>query len=152
MISKALFFLLLSLAIPAYAATSIAEQEACFDKASARYSIDKKILKAIAKTESNFTEKIFSKPNSNMSVDIGMMQINSSWLPTLSKFGIGPNHLLDACTNIHVGAWILANNFATYGRTWKAIGAYNSVSPNYQVVYARKVYANYASLENTKGF
>lgn len=129
----------------------VREQEMCFDQAAARYSIDKKILKAIAKTESNFNAKVISKPNSNMSVDIGMMQINSSWLPTLSKFGIGQNHLLDACTNIHVGAWILANNFSTYGRTWKAIGAYNSTTPSFQVVYARKVYANY-DLLNKEGY
>jgi soluble lytic murein transglycosylase-like protein len=123
------------------------EHEACFDKASARYAIDKRILKAIAKTESGFKERIISPPNGNDSIDIGMMQINSSWLPKLRQFGITERHLLNACTNIYVGAWILANNFVTHGRTWRAIGAYNSTIPTYQAIYARKVYGNYALLE-----
>ena len=126
------------------------EHEVCFDKASARYSIDKKILKAIAKTESGFQERIVSRPNSNSNVDIGMMQINSSWLPTLKQYGISERHLLNACTNIYVGAWILANNFVSHGRTWRAIGAYNSPTFSNQAIYARKVYSNYARLEAQK--
>ena len=126
------------------------EHELCFDKASARYAIDKRILKAIAQTESGFKERVVSAPNGNDTVYIGMMQINSSWLPKLRQFGITEKHLLSACTNIYVGAWILANNFVTHGRTWRAIGAYNSTIPTYQAIYARKVYGNYALLERAK--
>lgn len=137
--------------IPLYGSSCFAqlsqEHEKCFDQASNRYSIEKKILKAIAKTESNFKENVISKPNKNATYDIGMMQINSSWLPTLLRFGITQSSLLNACTNIHVGAWILAHNFASHGHSWKAIGAYNSPTPENQAIYARKVYANYARLD-----
>jgi soluble lytic murein transglycosylase-like protein len=145
MIKKLLLTSLSLMSLSTYALSP--EHEACFVQASDRYSIDAKILKAIAKTESDFVEKIISKPNANGSYDIGMMQINSSWLPTLAKFGINQQALLNACTNIHVGAWVLANNFSTYGKTWQAIGAYNSPSYRYQLIYARKVYYNYALLE-----
>ena len=59
-------------------------------------------------------------------VDIGLMQINSSHLPWLSKYGIAREHLLDACTNVHVGAYLLAENMQRYGDTWEAVGAYNA--------------------------
>jgi type IV secretion system protein VirB1 len=47
-----------------------------------------------------------------MSTDIGLMQINSQWLPQLR---IPAEALLDPCTNIRVGTAILSRNYA---RTW----------------------------------
>ena len=44
--------------------------------------------------------------NRDGSRDIGLMQINSSWLPTLVGHGINDHHLFDACTSIHVGACV----------------------------------------------
>jgi len=57
------------------------------------------------------------------------MQINSSWLPKLRKYGIGVNELFDPCTSIQVGAWILAQNIQRLGHSWEAVGAYNSSIP-----------------------
>lgn len=54
------------------------------------------------------------------------MQINPWWLPRIERFKITPRKLYEPCTNIHVGAWILAQNFRDYGRNWNSIGIYNA--------------------------
>jgi soluble lytic murein transglycosylase-like protein len=113
----------------------------CFDEAASRYKVDKSLLMAIAKTESSYRANAVNV-NSNGSEDIGLMQINDSWLPQLKQWGIDRARLFDPCTNINVGAWVLANNFVQHGRTWKAVGAYNARSTDKQEVYAMKVWKN----------
>lgn len=109
----------------------------CFIEAGQRYSIDPVLLWSIGKTESGFNPKATNQNTG--SHDIGIMQINSRWLPTLSQYGITQASLYDTCTNIRVGAWILAQNIRRHGYNWKAVGAYNAATPAKQVIYARKV-------------
>lgn len=113
----------------------------CFNIASKQYQIPVKLLKAIAKTETKFNPYAINI-NKNKTYDIGLMQINSSWLPKLNRVGITQVDLLDGCKNIQVGAWILASNIKRYGFNSKAIGAYNSRNPIYQEIYARKILSN----------
>lgn len=123
---------------PLYAATQVPYAN-CFAKASEHFSVNKSILIAIAKVESNFNPSAIGRSNLNGSYDIGLMQINSSWFSTLGKYGIKNNDLLNPCTNIYVGAWILSGNIASHGNTWKAIGAYNASTPSKQMAYVKKV-------------
>jgi soluble lytic murein transglycosylase-like protein len=117
----------------------------CFDAAGERHGVSAAILRAIACVESNHNHLAVNR-NRNGSIDVGVMQINSLWLPVLGKFGIEQDHLWDLCTNIHVGAWILAHNIQTVGLGWRAIGAYNAglkETPEREYlryVYAKKVY------------
>ena len=120
----------------------------CFDEAAAKYAVDAKMLQAIATVESKMTSGIVGPANKNGTYDIGMMQINSSWLPKLKQAGISESQLKnDACTNVHVGAWILSESFKTYGKNWRAIGAYNAISEDLRTIYAQKVYKAYYSLQ-----
>ena len=93
---------------------------ACWDEAAARCGLSSHLLYAIARTESGLNPAAVGR-NRDGSRDIGLMQINSSWLPTLASHGIAEHHLFDACTSIHVGAWILAGNVSRLGYTWEAV-------------------------------
>lgn len=111
---------------------------ACWEDAATRYQVSSALLYAIARTESGLNPQAIGR-NSNGSRDIGLMQINSAWLPTLASHGIGERDLFEPCTNIHVGAWILAGNVSRLGYTWEAVGAYNAANPALRRSYVEKV-------------
>ena len=62
--------------------------QACWDDAAQRYQVSSALLYAIARTESGLNPQAIGR-NGNGSRDIGVMQINSPWLPTLASHGIG---------------------------------------------------------------
>ena len=115
--------------------------QACWDEAAERYQVNSALLYAIARTESGLNPLAVGR-NRNGSRDIGLMQINSAWLPTLAEYGISERDLFRPCTSIHVGAWLLARNFQRLGYTWEAVGAYNAASPGLRLVYVDKVQRN----------
>jgi len=133
--------LLLQLAIAVLAILASAPAVACWEEVAAWYGINVHLLYAIAKTESNLNPGAMNR-NKNGSYDIGLMQINSSWLPTLKKYGVEEKQLKDPCVNLQVGAWILSQNMRNLGVTWEAVGAYNAKNPALRVKYAKKVYKN----------
>ena len=112
----------------------------CWDQAAEYHRVDPWLLYSIAFVESGFNPNA-TNTNKNGSTDIGMMQINTIWLPQLKKMGISREMLKDACTSTYVGAWILSQNIKRFGYTWRAIGAYNSATPKIGYKYAKKVYA-----------
>ncbi|UVE55445.1 transglycosylase SLT domain-containing protein [Burkholderia sp. EMB26] len=111
----------------------------CLDDAAAFQHVSVSLMRGIAQVESGMNPNAVNT-NTNGTVDIGLMQINSTWLPTLAREGITRESLFDACTNAYVGAWILSQNIRQLGPNWNAIGAYNSASPDKRLAYARKVY------------
>lgn len=122
----------------------------CFIQAGKRYNIEPNLLKAIAHIESSLN------PHATNGVgDLGLMQINPFWFPKLAQFGITKSHLKNPCININIGAWVLAQNFASYGRDWNAVGRYHAGSRNdgptlkRMLNYAAKVEAIYIKLTKT---
>ncbi|WP_321794645.1 lytic transglycosylase domain-containing protein [Caballeronia sp. J97] len=111
----------------------------CLDDAAIYHRVSVQLVRAIAQQESGMRPYVTNR-NSDGSEDIGLMQINSTWLPKLARFGISRQHLFDACVNAYVGTWILASNIKQFGPTWRAVGAYNAVSSNKQLVYANNIY------------
>lgn len=110
----------------------------CWDDVEARYSVSKYLLLAIAQRESGLNPESINR-NSDGTYDIGLMQINTAWLATLSKYGIGVPELKNPCVNLNIGAWILAQNFAQYGKNWRAVGAYNARTEWKRAFYANQV-------------
>lgn len=144
--------ILLALLIPPYSHAD------CFTKVGKQYRLDPDYLRAIAWQESRFNPKAIGN-NSDGSKDIGIMQINTSNIDWLRKkfpqISI-KNLLANPCFNIHVGGYVLNENFKLYGRKWIAVGAYNAGGKNKpntirnRYNYARKINAHYNDIKQGK--
>ena len=125
--------------LPLQAAQPSAYIDQCLQQAAQFHRVAYPLLRAIAEQESGFSSTV-SNTNKDGSVDYGLMQINSSWLPKLSTWGITKQSLFDPCVNAHIGAWILASNFRRMGVNWTAVGAYNAATDSKRMKYAWAVY------------
>ncbi len=141
-----LHYLLLIIPVIAASQTHALRLDKCFDIAANRYQIPSKLLKAIAQTETKM-KPVSIGLNNNRTYDIGIMQINWSWLSKLQRVGITQKDLVDPCNNIQIGAWILSDNIKRYGFGVKAIGAYNATTPQLQQKYADLVMKNMREVE-----
>jgi soluble lytic murein transglycosylase-like protein len=136
--------------VVAAATTAQAEQQRtmmdCFNEAGRAYKVPPMLLQAIAWVESRY-DKDAKNHNTNGSVDVGVMQINSLWLEPLSQYGIEQKHLYNACFNINVAAWILRQQINEVGYNWQAVAQYHSRDAERGDKYARKVARIYFALK-----
>lgn len=117
-----------NLLITAMFAPSLA-QAFCFERAAQAYQLDPALLRAVAHVESSMKQHAMNTSHAEKtgSVDIGLMQINSRWLPKLATFGITREMLeKDACQNLLVGAWIMKDALNRQGDNWWGVGSYNA--------------------------
>lgn len=141
---KRLLFLLLILSQSALAN--------CWNKAAHYYHVDPYLLYAIANVESGMNPYAVGK-NHDGTIDVGLMQINSTHFTALEQHGISEQRLMtEPCTSIMVGASILSGMIKVYGYNWEAVGAYNAglKKENYpkRMVYAHKVWEKYQQLKS----
>jgi len=118
------FAFAVALTISAHPWASAGASDNCWVSAGERYGVAPDLLYAIARVESGLNP--YAREVRSGTESRGLMQVNSYWYPALRRIGISPDDLWNPCTNIHVGAWILAQEIARYGNTWTAIGAYNA--------------------------
>jgi soluble lytic murein transglycosylase-like protein len=121
------YFLPLLIVAPLTALASY-DAFACWEEAGRTYNVAPQLLVAIAKVESNLNPRAINRTHyaRTGSFDIGLMQINSSHLKVLSRYGINEAQLYEPCINIRVGAWLLSQEFAKRGVSWESMGAYNA--------------------------
>lgn len=110
----------------------------CFDQAAAYQGVNVNVLRAIAIQENRRCDATIRR-NTNGSVDVGCMQINSIHFKELSRHGVFPGDLLDQCRNVFIGAWHYKKMIRKYGNTWLAVGAYHSETPHLRDKYAQSV-------------
>ncbi len=122
----------------------------CWGEAEAHYGVSRFLLLAMARHESGLNPAAINH-NSDGSWDVGLMQINTGWLPVLKAYGVGLADLRDPCVNLQVGAWILANNFRQYGKNWRAVGAYNARTEWKRRHYARQVSVQFKRIAREYG-
>lgn len=124
----------------------------CFVDAGKRFKVDPYLLLSIKYVESGKSlDPAITGRNTNGTIDMGLMQINSIWLKNafVQAAGIKKSHLYDPCININVGAWILSQEIARHG-VQEGIGRYHSATPKFKIPYRAKVLAQYAKLAKRK--
>lgn len=123
-----------------------ADLRECFEHAAQRRHIDVNLLLAIGHVESRYRPwEINTKTGA-----IGVMQIMPFHLRWLQRYGIERNDLLDGCTNVNVGTFLLADFIRMYGNTWRAVGAYGAgIAPDKEIArirYAQLIEQTYRRL------
>ncbi len=114
----------------------------CFAEAASVYQVNELVLRAIAQHESRMNPGL-RLVNSNGSIDFGLMGVNSIHLSPdepLSRAGMTREMLLDPCTNVMTGAYLLRRKISKFGNTWTAIGAYHSTKDVHNANYQLRIW------------
>jgi len=118
---------------------------ACLMIAAQQYTIPPGVLLGILQVEGGRIGQEVG--NKNGSYDLGPMQINTIWLPTLStRWKVDRSTARqwvrdDGCVNMGVAAWILRQRINQTGSLWGGIAGYHSLTPGIGSRYAGKVSA-----------
>lgn len=120
----------------------------CFAHHAARFGLEPELLRAIALVESGGRPQAVNGAHQSRTGtrDLGLMQINSAWLPRLRRHGIQEQDLFEPCTSIEVGAWVLSDLVERHGNTWDAVGAYNAACTQLKGAACIKARARYTWL------
>jgi soluble lytic murein transglycosylase-like protein len=116
----------------------------CINQAAITYYIPAKVIISVIATEGG--DVGVARQNKNGTYDYGPMQINSSWLPTIKKYGYTEKLLrYDPCVNVMAGTWILSTKITQSRDYWSGVANYHSFTPNLNARYKLKV-LNYYQL------
>jgi hypothetical protein len=83
--------------------------------------------------------------NHNGTYDLGPLQVNSSWVPTVAVLlhrdvqDVRRWIRDDACFNVGTAAWLFLSAYSNMQDYWKAVGAYHSPNPSRGRRYAINV-------------
>ena len=117
----------------------------CISHAAIVYHVPVPVVLSIMRQENGRNGQAVK--NKNGSYDLGVMQINSRWLPTLARYGYTREDLqFKPCKNVMAGTWILANSIANGDTLWSGIGNYHSHTPKHNVSYRNDIYKNYQKI------
>lgn len=125
----------------------------CFSDAAIRYQVNEYVLRAIAQHESRMNPSIALR-NANGSLDLGLMGINTIHLEPgepLYRGGFTAEMLLDPCTNVMTGAYLLRLKMNRFGNTWQAVGAYHSKKDTHNARYQRLIWESLQAVLKQSG-
>ena len=115
----------------------------CIFAAAQTYSVPPAVILGILNVEGGKIGQAVR--NSNNSYDLGPMQINTIWIPELSRhWGVSKSEAkrrvrYDGCVNVGVAAWILRKKINQTGSLSKGIAYYHSATPKFGRKYKKKV-------------
>ncbi|MEM7173111.1 MAG: lytic transglycosylase domain-containing protein [Pseudomonadota bacterium] len=116
----------------------------CMHIATNAYGLPPQALPSLLLVEGGKTGAV--SKNTNRTVDMGLMQINTIWLGEISKISglskpeVEEKLTNDACFNIFVSGYILKSEIdAADGKFWDGVGHYHSRTPPIKSRYISKV-------------
>lgn len=98
----------------------------CLDDEARLNGIDPILFRSLAWQESDNNPNAVGPLLDDGNVAVGLLQVNTNHLPRLKAIGITKEKLFDRCINAKAAAPILADCIRQFGRTWKAVGCYNT--------------------------
>ena len=119
---------------------------ACIEAAASTWHISPVVIVILLHVEGGSLGAVH--PNANGTVDIGPMQINQIWLPTLARhwrLTVPQTYAAlenDFCANVVAGTWILNKAIkAAHGHLWRGVAYYHSHTRVFEGEYLRAVLA-----------
>jgi hypothetical protein len=115
----------------------------CIFTAAQTYAVPPSVILGILNVEGGRAGQAVH--NTNNTYDLGPMQINTIWVPTLARYWrVSEGTALrmvrdDACVNVGVGAWILRTKMNETGSLYQGIAHYHSATPDLGHNYRQKV-------------
>ncbi len=129
---------------------------ACMALVASLYSLPPRVLPSIHAVEGGAAGTVHA--NTDGSQDLGVMQVNTRWLPALSRYtgtpeaAVRQNLLNRACYNIAAAGLILRTYLdETGGDLMRAVGDYHSHTPPLNQAYQAKVLRSAAGLFSRRG-
>ena len=121
----------------------------CINHSATTFQVPAALIVSVIKTEGGWNGAAIK--NKNGTYDLGVMQVNSSWISTLKKYGITQESLqFNPCTNVHAATWILAKAMSTK-EGWQGVGNYHSRTPSHNKRYREKVRSIYKNVKLALG-
>ncbi len=116
----------------------------CIESAATAYRLPPAVVLILLSVEGGTLGQV--SPNSNGTVDIGPMQVNTIWVAAVARhWGATASAAYVAlrdnfCANVEAGTWILRQAMdQARGDFWEGVGFYHSHDPGYKTDYLRKV-------------
>jgi hypothetical protein len=116
----------------------------CIESAASAYRLPPAVVVILLSVEGGMLGHV--SQNTNGTVDIGPMQVNTIWVPVVARHWNANSAdtyaaLRDSfCANVEAGAWILRQAMdAAHGDFWEGVGFYHSHDPGYKADYLRRV-------------
>lgn len=116
----------------------------CLTEAAATHRLSPAMLVVLLNVESGALGRV--SRNTNGTVDIGPMQVNTIWVPKIAAhWNTAPAAAYAAlrdnlCANLEGGAWILRQAMdEARGDLWGGVGIYHSHNPRHSAPYLRQV-------------
>ncbi len=118
--------------------------QSCITSAADAYRLPPSLILILLRVEGGKLGQVSG--NTNDTVDIGPMQVNTIWVPLIAQhWRTTPQAAYSAlrdnfCANIEGGTWILRQALdEARGDFWSGVGIYHSHNPVHKDVYLRKV-------------